>query len=186
MVKNRCENGDYYWVKATVTPVYEGSNLLGYRSVRKQPTRDEVMAAERLYQRIKNGEKITLDTLAERRQAAGMLGRFSLMLRWWMPQVLSALGLASVAFMAVSEVNQDILIASTGVAIVVPLLLTAWAGAQTTKVLQKIQQGMQRFDLFGQSLIRCNERWQFQTKKWNRLGCRAEHQPACNRHDGHE
>ncbi|MFZ4503227.1 MAG: methyl-accepting chemotaxis protein [Methylovulum sp.] len=146
MVKNRCENGDYYWVKATVTPVYEGSNLLGYRSVRKQPTRDEVMAAERLYQRIKNGEKITLDTLAERRQAAGMLGRFSLMLRWWMPQVLSALGLASVAFMAVSEVNQDILIASTGVAIVVPLLLTAWAGAQTTKVLQKIQQGMQRFD----------------------------------------
>ena len=139
MVKNRCENGDYYWVKATVTPVYEGTNLLGYRSVRKQPARDEVMAAERLYQRLKNGEKITLDTLAERRQAAGVLGRFPLALRWWAPQVLSALGVGSIALMAMSEVNQDVLIACTGLAIVVPLLLTAWTGAQTTRVLQKIE-----------------------------------------------
>ena len=39
MVKNRCKNGDYYWVDAYVTPVYQGGKKVGYQSVRSCPTR---------------------------------------------------------------------------------------------------------------------------------------------------
>ena len=49
IVKNRAQNGDYYWVKASVSPISEGGNILGYISLRKKPTRQEVAAAEALY-----------------------------------------------------------------------------------------------------------------------------------------
>jgi PAS domain S-box-containing protein len=37
MVKNRCKNGDYYWVVANVTPVVERGQVTGYMSVRSRP-----------------------------------------------------------------------------------------------------------------------------------------------------
>ncbi|NEV64577.1 methyl-accepting chemotaxis protein [Thiorhodococcus minor] len=53
IVKNRCKNGDHYWVDAYVTPVYEGDTLVGYQSVRTKPTRAQIDAAERLYARVR-------------------------------------------------------------------------------------------------------------------------------------
>lgn len=52
LVKNRCKNGDHYWVDAFVTPIYEQDNLVGYQSVRTKPTLDQISAAERLYERL--------------------------------------------------------------------------------------------------------------------------------------
>ncbi len=49
LVKNRCKNGDYYWVLATATPVYDGGRLAGYMSVRRKPTRQQIDAAENAY-----------------------------------------------------------------------------------------------------------------------------------------
>ena len=49
MVKNRCKNGDHYWVRATVAPIVEGGKITGYVSVRKAPTRDQIAKAEALY-----------------------------------------------------------------------------------------------------------------------------------------
>jgi len=34
IVKNRCKNGDFYWVLANATPLYENNKLIGYMSVR--------------------------------------------------------------------------------------------------------------------------------------------------------
>ncbi len=34
-VKNRCKNGDYYWVAASATPLQENGTVTGYMSVRK-------------------------------------------------------------------------------------------------------------------------------------------------------
>lgn len=52
MVKNRCKNGDHYWVSAYVTPVTENGEVVGYESVRSCPSREDVQRAEKLYQRI--------------------------------------------------------------------------------------------------------------------------------------
>jgi aerotaxis receptor len=49
LVKNRAKNGDHYWVKAYVTPIFDGEKMIGYQSVRTKPTAEEIKAAERLY-----------------------------------------------------------------------------------------------------------------------------------------
>ncbi len=53
MVKNRCKNGDHYWVKALVVQVRNQQQTLGYMSVRTEPTRKEVESAERLYRDVR-------------------------------------------------------------------------------------------------------------------------------------
>lgn len=49
VVKNRCKNGDHYWVRATVAPIIEQGNTIGYVSVRRAPSREQVAEAEALY-----------------------------------------------------------------------------------------------------------------------------------------
>jgi PAS domain S-box-containing protein len=57
LVKNRCKNGDHYWVRASVTPKANGG---GYVSVRVKPSREEVAAAEALYQRMRQDPALRL------------------------------------------------------------------------------------------------------------------------------
>ena len=52
LVKNRCKNGDYYWVSAYVTPVTENGAVVGYESVRTCPARIDIERAEKLYARM--------------------------------------------------------------------------------------------------------------------------------------
>jgi PAS domain S-box-containing protein len=52
VVKNRCKNGDHYWVRATVAPIVEGGKIIGYVSVRKPPTRNQIAEAEALYKEL--------------------------------------------------------------------------------------------------------------------------------------
>jgi len=56
IVKNRCKNGDHYWVNAYVTPMTENNQVVGYESVRVKPTAEQVRRAEALYQRINTGK----------------------------------------------------------------------------------------------------------------------------------
>jgi len=59
MVKNRCKNGDHYWVRATVAPIIENQKIIGYVSVRKSPTRQQVAEAEAMYRELnKSGNQI--------------------------------------------------------------------------------------------------------------------------------
>ncbi|OGS91857.1 MAG: hypothetical protein A2Z95_10220 [Gallionellales bacterium GWA2_60_18] len=56
IVKNRCKNGDYYWVEANATPMRENGQLVGYMSVRSKPARAVVEATARIYQEIREGK----------------------------------------------------------------------------------------------------------------------------------
>ena len=49
IVKNRCKNDDYYWVRATVYPVTKKNGKQRYISVRVQPTDEEIADAIKLY-----------------------------------------------------------------------------------------------------------------------------------------
>ena len=42
IVKNRCKNGNFYWVSAYVTPILENGQVVGYESVRVRPSREQV------------------------------------------------------------------------------------------------------------------------------------------------
>ena len=50
IVKNRAKSGDHYWVRATVSPIIKDNEVVGYLSLRRKPTREEVSSAEQLYQ----------------------------------------------------------------------------------------------------------------------------------------
>jgi len=52
LVKNRCKNGDHYWVEALIVPVRKNNQTIGYMSVRTEPTRSQVREAEALYQAL--------------------------------------------------------------------------------------------------------------------------------------
>lgn len=56
IVKNRCKNGDFYWVEAYVSPIRENGHTVGYMSVRNIPKHEDVRAAEALYQAIRQGK----------------------------------------------------------------------------------------------------------------------------------
>lgn len=57
LVKNRCKDGAFYWVKAYVSPVYEHGQHVGYMSVRTAPTLSEKEHANELYRLINQGLK---------------------------------------------------------------------------------------------------------------------------------
>ncbi len=57
MVKNRCKNGDHYWVEANAAPMLENGKVTGYTSVRVKPSREQVGAAEQAYREIRNHSK---------------------------------------------------------------------------------------------------------------------------------
>jgi len=48
-VKNRCKNGDHYWVRANVSPILNNGTVVGYISLRKKPSKAEVAAVSKLY-----------------------------------------------------------------------------------------------------------------------------------------
>lgn len=52
IVKNRCKNGDHYWVEAFITPILDNSRIVGYESVRTKPDLSRVKRASALYARI--------------------------------------------------------------------------------------------------------------------------------------
>ena len=50
LVKNRCKNGDFYWVDAKVVPIKKKGQIVGYMSVRSCPSRAAVASAQAAYQ----------------------------------------------------------------------------------------------------------------------------------------
>ncbi len=53
VVKNRCKNGDHYWVDAYVVPLRNHGQTVGYMSVRMEPTREQIVQAEATYAAVR-------------------------------------------------------------------------------------------------------------------------------------
>ena len=76
IVKNRCKNGDHYWVSAYVTPIYDQGAVVGYESVR---------VADRRTDPARRGPS----TVARRRQAGDpRRDRWLPVLLDWLPFIL--------------------------------------------------------------------------------------------------
>ena len=57
LVKNRCKNGDHYWVNAFVTPIRDNKgNVIEYQSVRVSPGDEEKRRAEKIYTQLNNNQ----------------------------------------------------------------------------------------------------------------------------------
>lgn len=56
IVKNLRKDGGYYWVDATVTPSFLNGEIVGYMSVRRKPTQQQVADATKLYSEMRSQE----------------------------------------------------------------------------------------------------------------------------------
>ena len=93
IVKNRCKNGDHYWVRANAVPMVRNGKTTGYMSIRTRATPQEIAAVEPLYQALREGK-------AKRRLFKGLvlrkhfLGKLPAMpLRWRIRSIMGATAL---------------------------------------------------------------------------------------------
>jgi len=56
VVKNRCKNGDHYWVNAYVSPIVKDGEICEYQSVRSKASAEETQRAEKLYASLNAGK----------------------------------------------------------------------------------------------------------------------------------
>jgi methyl-accepting chemotaxis protein len=78
LVKNRCKNGDYYWVEANVTPLRENGQLAGYLSVRSKPARTGVEAADAAYRLFREGKAGSLRIREGKAVRSGFLEKMNI------------------------------------------------------------------------------------------------------------
>ena len=74
IVKNRCSNGDHYWVNAYITPILDSGRVVGFESVRVKPDADQVRRAAALYARLNQGR-----SAASAGERLGVAARFLLL-----------------------------------------------------------------------------------------------------------
>ena len=77
LVKNRCKNGDYYWVVANVTPIIERGQVTGYMSVRSRPAPEQVASAEAAYKLFREGRARGLAIRHGEVVSSGLLSRLA-------------------------------------------------------------------------------------------------------------
>ncbi|ART81614.1 chemotaxis protein [Oceanisphaera profunda] len=58
VVKNRCKNGDHYWVNAYVTPISQDGRIVEYQSVRTKAAPEQIQAAEQVYAHLNKGKTL--------------------------------------------------------------------------------------------------------------------------------
>ena len=57
IVKNQAKSGNFYWVDAYVTPIYENGQVTGYQSVRVKPKSQWVKVATEAYKQLLKAEQ---------------------------------------------------------------------------------------------------------------------------------
>lgn len=80
LVKNHCENGNNYWVEANAAPMLENVQIVGYTSIRVNPSREQIEQAGQASRRIKAGDK-TLEIREGEAVPRSFFSRFSLLAR---------------------------------------------------------------------------------------------------------
>nr|WP_300311636.1 PAS domain-containing methyl-accepting chemotaxis protein [Halomonas sp.] len=138
LVKNRRANGDYYWVRANVTPIRRDGQTVGYMSVRTRPDRAEIEATESLYKRFREGTvrgKAFHKGLIVRRGLLGFTRWGQLMpVRWRLRIALGCVAASSVAGSLTIGDMGHLLIPAIPV-FVVACLASLWLEKQIAKPL---------------------------------------------------
>ncbi|WP_374370125.1 methyl-accepting chemotaxis protein [Dongia sp.] len=104
-VKNRTKAGDYYWVRANVTPVIENGAVTGYISVRSKPDREEVAAAGKVYDAIRAGRADGLTVEGGRIKRTGFAARLAAIRQSIAARIALTLGILVLGFVAVGWIG---------------------------------------------------------------------------------
>ncbi len=132
-VKNRCKNGDFYWVLANATPIKEGGSVVGYMSVRTKPSRAMVEAHAAAYQLFKEGKQGNLRVQEGKAVKSSVLDRFGWLLNASIKarlQFMLALGAGlpivagALSFYSIDEGLRNLIAA----AVLLGIVMFSWVG----------------------------------------------------------
>ncbi|MCS3728505.1 methyl-accepting chemotaxis protein [Bradyrhizobium betae] len=113
-VKNRRKNGDFYWVLASATPIWEGGRVVGYMSIRTKLPADQREEAERVYaaMRDKKASAYKIEAgIIRKRSLFDVLSPFTRSLKARLTTMVGVLSIAmlvigTVGLVGMREVNQ--------------------------------------------------------------------------------
>lgn len=112
LVKNRCKNGDYYWVEANVAPVRENGQIVGYMSVRSKVTRNQIEGIEPVYRRMLAGEVTKVSVVT---RFASAIGNAPMFLKVLAAMALPISAITGFALLAMPAMVNPFTIAGIGV-----------------------------------------------------------------------
>jgi methyl-accepting chemotaxis protein len=113
-VKNRRKNGDFYWVHAGATPIWENGEITGYMSIRTKLPAQQRAEAEQVYAliRAKKAQKYTVTAghIRRRSLADSLLGRFKMTIgrKIYALIGLSFIGVAGIALLDSRELASSL------------------------------------------------------------------------------
>jgi len=152
LVKNRAKNGDFYWVRANVTPIVTDGKITEYISIRSKPSRDQVAAADRVYAEVRTGQAKGLrvkDGVAERTDLAHRFAVFasSIAGKLALSMAVTILFMLALAWMCVADAGAPAVIGTAGAGALVVALSSAL-------VLRAIKQPLDRFETHFDAIAR--------------------------------
>ncbi|WP_395404133.1 methyl-accepting chemotaxis protein [Pseudoduganella sp. UC29_106] len=115
IVKNRCKNGAYYWVRANITPIRENGRTIGYMSVRTKAEPAQIASAEKAYRELREHGTQHIAMVhghVIRRGIEGLLSRLghvSLAMRIWLSTSVVNVLLAAVCIASLFNDGSDTL-----------------------------------------------------------------------------
>ena len=153
-VKNRAKNGDYYWVRANVTPVIEDGNITGYISIRFKPSRQQVPAVEDLYTRIRTGKASGIRIEDGMAVSTGLVHRMGKIAASLTGRLAASFGIMAAALAVVGGMG----IAGAQTASIVGVAMIAvLAGALTTlTALRSIRRPLERMERHFNAIARAD------------------------------
>ncbi|MBR0834622.1 MCP four helix bundle domain-containing protein [Bradyrhizobium manausense] len=96
-VKNRRKNGDFYWVLASATPIWEEGQLVGYMSIRTKLPADQREQAERVYAAIRDKKAGAFKIEAGMIRKRSLLDVFSPFTKTLKARLVSLVGILSLS-----------------------------------------------------------------------------------------
>lgn len=150
VVKNRCKNGNHYWVRAFVSPIVRDGQIVGYRSVRVKPSREEIQEAERLYQSIRDRGVPVLDTLGDLHLREPWTARLPIERQVALVAAWPLLGMLSVLAAALVGVRRDIVLALVALVVLTTLAIARSVGTRLKGPLHELRRlamALERGDL---------------------------------------
>jgi PAS domain S-box-containing protein len=103
-VKNRRKNGDFYWVLASATPIYEGDHVTGYMSIRTKLPADQRAEAEQVYAllRARKAQAFRIDAgMIRERSASDVFAVFTRSLKARLGTMAGTLAAATIIVSAI-------------------------------------------------------------------------------------
>lgn len=103
LIKNRCKNGNFYWVLGNATPLIDNGNVTGYLSVRTKPSRELIERTAPIYRQILEGKAKHLKIEKGQIVRADFVGKIMSLFRMTVKKRISLVAVISSLFLMVTS-----------------------------------------------------------------------------------